>query len=92
MIALGRGLYRRRRAAWAWALVLLTALTANNLLRGTTPETAILSGLPIIDLLVYRKLIKVRAEARLEYGEIVASKPDELFGRYDESIWVPWYY
>ena len=72
MVAIGRGLYQRRRAAWRWALVLLTALTANNLLRATTPQTTILSGLLIIGLLVYRKRFEVRPVARLGYGEIVA--------------------
>jgi len=72
MIALGRGLYQRRRAAWRWAMVLLVALAANNVLRATTPQTVILSGLLIIGLLACRRRFDVPSETRLGYGQVIA--------------------
>ena len=72
MIALGRGLYERRRAAWWWALGLLVILAVNNFLRGTTPQTGVLSGLLIAGLLVIRRQFDVRSKMRVEYGEVVA--------------------
>ena len=72
MIALGRGLYQRRRAAWRWAVVLLVALAANNLMRGTTPETGILSGLILIGLLAGRRRFNVPSASPLGYGQVIA--------------------
>jgi len=72
MIALGRGLFLRRRAAWGWALALLVALVVNNALRATTPQTVILSGLLIVGLLACRRRFDVPSETRLGYGQIIA--------------------
>ena len=72
MIAVGRGLYRRRRATWACALVLLIALMANNLYRGTTPQTGVLSGALIAALIVFRRRFDVRSDSRLGYGQVIA--------------------
>ena len=72
MIAVGRGLYRRRRSTWTWALVLLTLLMANNLYRGTTPQTGILSGALIAALVVFRRRFDVRSDSRLGYGQVIA--------------------
>jgi len=72
LIALGKGLYQRRRRSWAVAMVVLVILMANNLYRGTTPQTAILSGALIVGLLALRKHFTVSAPTKLGYGQIVA--------------------
>ncbi|MFO7898760.1 MAG: ion channel, partial [Planctomycetota bacterium] len=72
MIALGRGLYQRRRAAWWWAVGLLVALALNNLIRGTTPQTGILSALVLIALLLAWRRFDVRSAAPLGYGQVIA--------------------
>ncbi|MFW6158653.1 MAG: hypothetical protein ACOC8E_04780, partial [Planctomycetota bacterium] len=68
MIALGRGLYQRRRASWCWAVGLLAILAINNLMRGTTPQTGVLSALVLIALLLTRHRFDVRSAAPLGYG------------------------
>jgi len=72
MVTLGRGLSQRRRRAWGWALGLLLFVTANNLYRGTTPETSVLSVLLIIGLLVYRRRFSVLSATKLDYGQVIA--------------------
>jgi voltage-gated potassium channel len=72
LIALGKGLYERRRRAWFGAMVVLLLLMANNLYRATTPQTAILSGAVVAGLLVFRRRFDVRSDARLAYAQLVA--------------------
>ena len=72
LIAVGRGLYERRRRAWGVALVVLIVLVLNNLYRATTPQTAILSILLIAGLFMSRRLFRVRAETSFEYTQIIA--------------------
>jgi voltage-gated potassium channel len=71
LIVLGKGLYERRRRAWGWSLAILLVLMANNLYRGTTPQTLILSLILVASLLVFRRRFDVRAEGKLDYGQIV---------------------
>jgi voltage-gated potassium channel len=72
LIALGKGLYERRRRSWFAALLVLVVLMANNLYRATTPHTAFLSGALLVGLLAFRKRFNVRSEARAAYAQIVA--------------------
>ena len=72
LIALGRGLYERRRRSWAVSLVVLAVLMANNLYRGTTPYTVIVSLLVVAGLLVFRKDFNVRTSTRLDYAQVIA--------------------
>jgi voltage-gated potassium channel len=72
LIALGKGLYERRRRAWFGALVVLLLLMANNLYRATTPQTAILSGAVVLGLLAFRRRFDVRSDVRLGYAQLVA--------------------
>ena len=72
LIIIGRGLYERRQRAWRLALVVIIVLMANNLYRGTTPHTAILSVLLIVGLILFRRVFNVRSETGVEYTEIIA--------------------
>lgn len=71
LIVLGKGLYERRRRAWGWSLAILLVLMANNLYRGTTPQTIALSLVLVASLLMFRRRFDVRAEGKLDYGQIV---------------------
>ena len=71
LIALGKGLYERHRRSWGWSLAVMVILVANNLYRGTTPQTSILSVILIAALVVFRKRFDVRSEGKFDYGQIV---------------------
>ena len=73
LVLLGKGLYEQRRRAWATSLVVLVILVANNLFRGTTPETGILSLALIAALVVFRKQFRFKPEWKVDYGQIVAA-------------------
>jgi len=72
LIVLARGLYARRRRSWGWALVVLALLIANNLYRGTTPQTSILSGVLIVGLLAFRRQFTVPSERRILFAQLFA--------------------
>ena len=72
LIALARGLYSRRRHSWAWTLFLLILLLANNLYRGTTPQTAFLSVALIVALIVLRRRFDVPSDRTTVYAQIFA--------------------
>ena len=72
LIVLGKGLLERRRRSWALSLAVLGLLMANNLYRGTTPQTAALSGLLIAGLVVFRKQFRVRAQVGVGYVQVIA--------------------
>lgn len=72
LLAIGKGLFERRRAAWKLALLVLVLLMANNLYRGTTPQTAFVSGALVIGLLVFRKRFNVPGKGHLSYGQVLA--------------------
>lgn len=71
LIALGKGLYERRRRSWGWALAVLILLMINNLYRGTTPQTTALSLILIASLLFFRRHFDIRSEEKLDYAQIV---------------------
>ena len=70
LIALAKGLYERRRRSWGWALAVLAVLMVNNLWRGTTPQTAVVSAAAIVGLIIFRRRFDVRSETRIVYGQI----------------------
>ena len=72
LIALGKGLYERKRRAWAASLAVLAIIMANNLYRGTTPHTAAVSLLLLAGLAYFRRDFNVRAETRFDYAQIIA--------------------
>ena len=72
LVALGRGIYERRRRSWAVSLVVLAVLMTNNLYRGTTPYTVIVSLLVVAGLLVFRKDFNVRTSTKLDYAQAIA--------------------
>ena len=72
LIILGKGLYERNRRSWIFSLVVLCLLIANNLYRGTTPQTSILSFLLLTALLVFWKRFDVQIEKRINFGQVVA--------------------
>ncbi len=72
LVAIGKGLYERRRRSWRAALVVLALLMANNLYRGTTPQTAILSASLIGALVLFRRRFDVSSRARFGYAQIIA--------------------
>lgn len=73
MIALGKGLYDRKRRSWGIALTVLVVLVANNLYRGSTPQTIILSLALVVGLVAFRRHFNVRPDTKFDYGQIVAS-------------------
>lgn len=72
LMTLGKGLYERRRSAWIGALGVLTVLLANNIYRWSVPQTAILSVLLLIGLIVLRKHFDVRPENGFDLGQALA--------------------
>lgn len=72
LVALGKGLYERRRNAWVGALCVLAVLLANNLYRWSTPQTALLSVLLLVGLIVLRKHFDVRSENGFDLGQALA--------------------
>jgi voltage-gated potassium channel len=74
LVTLGKGLYERYRTAWQWAIVVLGLLLVNNLYRGTTWQTSLIS-LVLIGLLgVFRReFVRERRRRKLEYAEIIAA-------------------
>lgn len=72
LIILGKGIYERGRRAWAITIAVLVILMVNNLYRGTTPQTAVLSLLLIGGLVVFRRRFDVRSETKLEYAQVIA--------------------
>ena len=72
LIALGKGLYERRRRSWALSLIVLVVLMVNNLYRGTTPQTAVVSGALIAGLLFFHRKFSNLSEVRLGYTQIIA--------------------
>lgn len=72
LVAIGKGLCERRRRAWMLALLVLVLLMANNLYRGTTPQTALLSGALLVGLLAFRSRFDVPSAGRLGYAQFLA--------------------
>ena len=72
LIALGKGLYERRRSAWVGALGVLTALLINNIYRWSTPQTAVMSAMLILGLIVLRRHFDVRSEEGVDLGQALA--------------------
>ena len=72
LIVLARGLWLQRRRCWFWASVLLALLMANNLYRGTTPYTAVVSGGLLASLLIFHKRFTVSSERRMVHAELFA--------------------
>jgi len=72
LIVLGKGLYDRRRRAWAWSVGVLALLLANNLFRGTPPQTGVVSLALLAGLVIFRKEFHVKPDQKLDYGQVVA--------------------
>ena len=72
LIGLGKGLYERRQRSWDIAIAVLVILTANNLYRRTTPQTAILSLLLIAGLILFRRRFNMPSEEKVGYGQVIA--------------------
>ena len=72
LIGLGKGLYERKRRAWAWSLFVLAVLLANNLYRGTTPHTSVVTVLILGSLVAFRSRFAVRPEGKVDYTQVVA--------------------
>lgn len=72
MIALGKGLHDRKRRSWVMAIVILGIMVANNLYRGTTPQTVLLSGALIAGLVAFRRHFNLGSDSKLDYGQIIA--------------------
>ena len=72
LIMLGKGLCEHRRRSWWLSISLLSILMANNLYRGTTPQTAVLSGGLIVGLLVFRGQFSARSGMKMGYAQTVA--------------------
>ena len=71
LIVIGRGLYDRRRRSWKAALIVLALLMLNNLYRGTTPQTAVVSVVLIVLLLVFRHMFCIKSEGRFDYTQAI---------------------
>ena len=72
LIILGKGLYEMRRRSWLLSLAVLVGVTANNLIRGTTPQTSILSFLLIAALISFNGHFQKKSEKKINFGQIVA--------------------
>lgn len=72
LIALGKGLYERRFNAWVGALLVLTALLVNNIYRWSTPQTAVMSAVLILGLIVLRRHFDVRSADGVDLGQALA--------------------
>lgn len=72
MIALGKGLYDRKRRSWVMALVILSIMASNNMYRGTTPQTVLLSAGLIAGLVGFRRHFNLGSDTKLDYAQIIA--------------------
>ena len=72
MIALGKGLYEGRHRSWVMATVTLALIIANNLYRGTTPQTVILSGLLLVALILFRGHFRLGSDTKLNYAQVAS--------------------
>ena len=71
LIALGKGLFERRRRAWGISVLVLLVLMANNLARATTPQTALVSSVLILGLLIFHRRFDVPSQVRLGYPQVI---------------------
>ncbi len=72
LIFLGKGLFERRYRSWWICLVTLGVLVANNLYRGTTPQTVLLSLTLLVGLVVFRRQFNRHPTVAVGYAQIVA--------------------
>lgn len=72
LIILGKGLFERRRRSWRICLTVLVVLVANDLYRGTTPQTSIVSVGLLLVLILYRRQFAMPPVVALGYAQIVA--------------------
>ncbi len=72
LIFLSKGLYERRRRSWAWALALLSILTANNIARGTIGETAYFSIFLVLLLVVFYRYFDQTEGGISPYSHLLA--------------------
>ena len=72
LVILARGLYARRRRSWGWAVAVLALMMANDLYRGTTPQTSIPTGTLLIGLIAFRRRFDVRSDRHLLYAQFFA--------------------
>jgi voltage-gated potassium channel len=72
LIALAKGIYERRRRSWGWALFILLVLISNNLMRGSTPQTSILSVAIVAGLLLFWRHFDVPSDRKGVFAQIFA--------------------
>jgi len=72
LIILGKGLFERRRRSWRVCLTVLAVLILNDLCRGTTPQTSLLSFALLFLLVIYRRQFSMPPVVALGYAQIVA--------------------
>jgi voltage-gated potassium channel len=72
IIAIGSGLYHRRRTAWRWALVWVALTASNSLYPTIIPQTLVLSVIFAFTLLIYRKEFFHRGAEAMDYQHWVA--------------------
>ena len=72
LISLAKGIYEQRRRSWCWSLFIVLTLMTNNLIRGSTPQTSILSIAIVIGLVVFWRHFNVPSDKKIVYAQVFA--------------------